>query len=117
MLRGGPVFQAAMRPLLVVVAAPSCDFFCSILQTQKPVLVQTLLPKAAVKGVDEGIIRGLPGPGEVQDDAMGIGPQVKFLGDELRAVVQPDALWHPIMGHRQVESRDHVIAPGAKAHA
>src|SRR3974377_1503058 len=115
-LRGGPVFQAAMRPLLVVVAAPSFDLFLSILQAQKPVLVQTLLPKAAVKGFDEGIVRGLPRPGEVQDDAMGVGPQVNFLGDELRAVVYPDALRHPILSHRPVEGGDHVVAFVAETH-
>ena len=76
MFRGGPVMQAAMWPLFVVVTPPSLDLFCSILQAQKPVLVQTLLPKAAVKGFDEGIVRGLPRPGEVQDDAMGVSPQV-----------------------------------------
>ena len=32
MLCGGPVFQAAMRPLLVVVAPPSFDLFLSTIQ-------------------------------------------------------------------------------------
>ncbi len=41
---------------------------------------------------------------------MGLSPQVNFLGDKFRAVVQPDAFRHPILGHRQVEGRDHVVA-------
>ena len=94
--------QAAVGPLLVIVAVPSLDLLCSILQAQKPVLIQALLSEAAVKRFDEGIIRGLAGAGEVQDYAMSVSPQVNFLGDKLRAVVQPDAFRHPIVGHRQV---------------
>jgi hypothetical protein len=105
--------QAAVGPLLVVVAVPSLDFLFSILQAQKPVLVQTFLPKPAVKRLDEGVVRGLPRPGEVQDYAMGVGPQVNFLGDKLRAIVHPDAFRHPILGHRQVEGCGHIIAPVA----
>jgi hypothetical protein len=105
-----------MRPLLVVVAAPSLDLLCSILQAQKPVFIQTLLPKPAVERFNEGIVRGLPRPGKIQDHPMSISPQVNFLGDKLRAVVYPDAFWHPILGHRQVESRGHVIAPVAESH-
>ena len=104
-----------MRPLLVVMASPSFNFLFSILQAQKPVLVQAFLPKTAIERFDKGIIRGLPRPGEVQDYAMGVSPQVNFLGDKLRAIVHPDAFWHPILGHRQVESRGHIIAPVAES--
>jgi hypothetical protein len=97
------VTQAAVGPLFVVVAPPSLDLFLSILQAQKSVLIQAFLPETAVERFDEGVIRGLPRPGKVQDHAMGVGPQVDFLGDKLRAVVQPDALRHPILGHCQVE--------------
>jgi hypothetical protein len=105
-----------MWPLLVVVAVPSLDLLCSILQAQKPVFIQALLPEPAVKRFDEGVVRGLPRPREVQDYAMGIGPQVNFLGDELRAVVHPDTFRHPILGHRQVEGGDHIIAPVTESH-
>jgi hypothetical protein len=52
--------QAAVRPLLIVVAPPSFDLLLSILQARKPVFIQAFLPKTAVKGRNEGIIRGLP---------------------------------------------------------
>jgi hypothetical protein len=58
-------------PLLVVGAAPSFDFLFSILQAQKPVLVQAFLPKPAVERFDAGIVRGFPRPGKIQDHAMG----------------------------------------------
>jgi hypothetical protein len=37
-----------VRPLLIVVAPPSLDLSFSILQAQKPVFIQALLPKTAV---------------------------------------------------------------------
>ncbi len=47
---------------------------------------------------------------------MGVSPQINLFGDKLRAVVHPEALWHPILGHRQVESRDHIIDPVEEAY-
>jgi hypothetical protein len=98
------------------MAPPGFDLFLSILQAQKPVLIQALLPETAGERFDEGIIRGLSRPGEVQDDAVGLGPQVNLFGDKLRAIVQPDAFRHPILGHRLLESRDHVVTPVAEAY-
>jgi hypothetical protein len=67
-----------VRPLLIIVAPPSLDLFLNILQAQKPVFIQALLLKTAVKGFDEGIIRGLPRPGKIQDHTLDIGPQFNF---------------------------------------
>jgi hypothetical protein len=80
------------------------------------VLVQALLAKTAVERFDEGIVRGLARPGEIQDHPMGIGPEVYLLGDELRAIIHPDPLRHPILGHCQVEGRDHIVAFIAEFH-
>jgi hypothetical protein len=49
----------------------------------------------------KGLSVGFPRPGEFHDYAMGIGSQVNSLGDNLRAVVHPDAFLHPILGRRQ----------------
>src|SRR5208337_4843483 len=88
MLRGGLISQAAVGPFFIVVKTPSIDLIRSIFQAQKPVLVQALLPKTAVERFDKGIVRGLARPGKIYDHPMGIGPQINFLGDELRAVEQ-----------------------------
>lgn len=74
-----------MGPILVVVSAPTLQLFGRVGKRQEPVGVQALGPEAAVKGLDEGVIRGLAGPREVQGDA-------KVAGDELRALVDPDSL-------------------------
>lgn len=65
-----------MGPILVVVTAPSLQLFGRIRKRQEPVGVQTLGPEAAVEGLDEGIVRRLAGPAEVQGDAVGIGAEV-----------------------------------------
>ena len=104
------IAQAAGGPLLMVVAAPGFDLFLSILQAQKPVLIQAFLPKPAVERFDEGVVCGLAWPGKIQDHAMSISPQVNFFGDELRAIIHLEALRHPTVDHRQVEGGDHIIA-------
>ena len=97
-----PAFDTAgcCAAVLVVVAAPSFDLLFSILQTQKPVFIQALLPKPAVERFDEGVICGLAWPGKIQNYVTSISPQVNFFGDELRTIVRPDAL-----RHRRLESK------------
>lgn len=45
---------------------------------------------------------------------MGIDPRVNILGDKLRGV-DLDTFRHPILGHCQVEGRDHIIAATAES--
>ena len=52
--------------------------------------VQTLRPELAVEGLDEAVIGGFAGPREVQNDIVGIGPEIEIPGDELTAVVDPE---------------------------
>ena len=82
-----------MRPILIVVSAPILHLFTRIGKRQKPVLVQTLGPKAAVERFDIRIVGGLAGTGEVERDTPGIRPQIQVTADELRALVDPDRLW------------------------
>jgi hypothetical protein len=63
-----------MRPLLVVVAPPFFDALPGVSQRQEPRGVQALGPEPGVKGLDEGVVRRLPGPAEVQHHAFAIGP-------------------------------------------
>ena len=81
-----------MWRIVVVVSAPSVQLFGHIRKRRKPVGVQALRPEAAVKDLDEGVVRRLAGPAEVQGDAMGIGPQVQVSGHELGALIDSDRL-------------------------
>jgi hypothetical protein len=80
----------------MVVAAPSLDLLGSILQAQKPGLIQALLPPPAGERFDAGIVRGFPWPGKVQDFALGLGPQINSPGVKPRAAVHRDARCSPI---------------------
>jgi hypothetical protein len=71
--------------LLIVVAAPGFDLFLSILQAQKPVFIQALLPETAVDDSMKALSVGFPGREKSRTTPWGLGPQVYFLGDELRA--------------------------------
>ena len=74
----------------IVVLPPSVDFHCGILQAQKPVLVETLQSESTIERFNIGIVGGLSGPGEIQDDPVCISPQVQLFRGELTAVVYPD---------------------------
>lgn len=58
-----------------MVSAPGLQLFYRICGRQEPVGVQAPGPEAAVEGFDEGLVRRLAGPGQVQGDAVGTGLQ------------------------------------------
>lgn len=55
----GLIVQCAVRPMLVVVSAPSGDQDTSLRQARKPVVIQALIPEAPVEALDERVLRGL----------------------------------------------------------
>src|SRR3546814_18725153 len=57
----------------------------------------------------------LAGPGEVQRDVVGIGPQVPVAADELGALVDPDRLRIANHGAGHLEGLDAVFATLAEA--
>lgn len=77
-----------VRPDGVVLNPPSLDLGSCVLQAQKPRGIEAFLPEAAVEGLDIGIVRGFAGPREVQDDALGVSPEIKVPADELGAIVE-----------------------------
>lgn len=52
--------------------------------------VEAFAAELAVEGFDEGIIRWLARPREVQFDTALVGPEIEVAGDELRSLVDPD---------------------------
>ena len=104
-----------MRPILVVVSAPLLQLFAGICKRQEPVCVQALRPEPPVERFDVGIVCRLAGPGEVQRDVVGIGPQVQVAADELGALVDPDRLRIANHGAGHLEGLDDVFATLAEA--
>ena len=75
---------------LVVVSAPMLQLFAGVGKAHEPMRVQAFCPKLAVEGFDEAVVSRLSGPGEVERDVVGIGPQIEISRDELTAVVHSD---------------------------
>ena len=60
-LLGCQIPNSTVRPLLVVFPAPRFNDQLRFLQRQKPVLVETFIPKLAVEALDKRIRTGFPG--------------------------------------------------------
>src|SRR5580704_16020760 len=103
------IADRAVRAHLVVVSTPSLAFPACLVEAQEPVGVQALRTELAVEALDEGIIRRLARPAEVKCDAAHESPQVEFLADELRPIVEPDRLWATHLRDNSLE-RFHDIA-------
>ena len=54
--------------------------------------VQALRSELAIEGLDEAVVRRLARPGEVEDDALLISPEVEVPRDELGALIDTDRL-------------------------
>jgi hypothetical protein len=81
-----------VRSKLIVLFSPVLDLGPGIAQRLEPVDVQTLVPEAAAKGLDKGIVRRLSRSGEIQRHSVIVGPRFKGLRDELGAIISPDRL-------------------------
>ena len=84
------VADCPVGPFFVVVSAPILHFFLRVRKAQEPVGIEAFLPEASVERFDEGIVCGFAGPGEVQRDAVSIGPNVKISRHELAALIDAD---------------------------
>lgn len=80
--KGGGVF--------VVLATPGGEPGPVIAQGQEPRRIEILLSETGVERLDESVVRGRGGPGEVQSHAVQIGPLVEQAPGELRPVVAAD---------------------------
>src|SRR5205809_4639624 len=83
---------------LVVVYTPSLAFSLRLVEAEEPVRVQTLGSELAVERLDEGIVRRLAWPREVERHVVHVGPQIELLAHELRSVVDADRLWITKLG-------------------
>jgi len=84
--------DGAVRALLVVVSTPNLQFFPGVVKAEEPMGVQALGPQTPVEGLDEGVVSRFARPGEIQDDIVGIGPQIQIPRDEFRALIDPNRL-------------------------
>jgi hypothetical protein len=93
----------------VVIPPPCFNLVPGIIQAEEPVLIEAFLPEPAVKGLDIGVVRRLPGPGEVQRDMVPVSPEIDVLGDELWAI-NPNRSGSPMMLHDPLQDFNHLAA-------
>lgn len=109
------VSDRAVGSVLVVVPTPILQLFAGVGKAHEPVCVQTLRPEFAVERLDEPVVRGFPGPREVEGDVVGIGPEIEVPGDELAAIIDPDRLWITDLPANPFERLNDVFSAVAEA--
>lgn len=90
-LHGLHIPNGAVRPLLIVFPSPGFNHELRFLLREKPVLVQTLIPKFAVEAFDKRILNRLPQLNEVQRHAVLGGPGILDRPGEFLTVVYAEA--------------------------
>ena len=76
-----------------MVVPPKCiNLLFRILDRREPMHVQTFLAEPSVEGFERGVVGRFPAPAEVENDAVGVCPQIYRGTDELRPVVTVDTL-------------------------
>ena len=108
--------------ILIVVPSERVDLLLCVFERRKPVHVQTLFAEASIERFDSGVVGRLASTTEVEDDAVGVRPQIHRGADELRAVVDADrcrfgaALKNPAQGRGDLERRvAEAIRDGAQS--
>src|SRR5215469_16730194 len=79
-----------MRARFVIVLPPLFDPLACVSQTAEPVLVQTLIAKAAVETLDVAVLHRASGLNRVPLDTLLVGPLIDGTTHELRSVVTAD---------------------------
>jgi len=88
----------AMGSVVIVVPAPSIQLFRRVGKGKESVGVWTFRPQPAVERIAEGVVGRLARPGEVERDAIGVGPEIEVARHELAALVDPDRLREAQLG-------------------
>jgi hypothetical protein len=107
---GCQIPDATVRPLFIVLSSPGFNHELRFLQRQKPVLVETFIPKLAVEALDKRILHRLPRLNEVQVHPMLGGPGIQGRPGEFRPVVQDQRLRQRPCGNSRSRIR-HTRAP------
>jgi hypothetical protein len=97
--------------MLIVVPPKRVDLLLRVLERREPMDVQALLSKPAIEGFDRGVVRRLAAAAEVEDDAVGVRPEVHRGADELGAVVAVDPLWQSALESHALERGGDLVPP------
>jgi hypothetical protein len=79
-----------MGALPVVVHGPVLQLFPCVCKAERPASVKAFCPEASADLIDNICIGGFPRAAEVECDAVGVSPDAKVSGDELRSLIDVD---------------------------
>jgi hypothetical protein len=96
--------------MLIVVPPKRIDLLLGVVDRREPMHVQTLFAESSVERFDGGVVGWLASATEVEDDTVGVGPQIHRGADELRAVVAVDALRQPAFEAESLERAGFTIS-------
>ena len=99
-----------MGTLFVVVLSPLVNPLLGICHAEEPVLVQTLLPEAAIERFDVCILCGLSWAAEVKLHVVEVSPPVQRLRNELRSIVHADRGRLATLLRDRLQNLNHVVA-------
>jgi hypothetical protein len=101
-------------PFLIVVSTPSLQLIDDIRKGQEPVRTQAFRAESTIERINERIIRGLAGPGEVQRDAALVGSEAHIARNELDALVDADRLGIARLPTDPIRRSNHIFASVAE---
>src|SRR3989454_10293526 len=109
-LSGGVVVQARVWSGLVMGAAVLLDEDRGFVHGKERLLVETLVPEAAVKALAHAILPRLAGVNVGRRDALPREPPLNPPGDEFRPIVAAQILRRAAADHQLREDRQDAIA-------
>ena len=103
-----------MRSDLVVIESPRGNGQAGLLQRLKPVFVQALVPKRAVKALDLCVLSRTAWLNQDVLDAVLLCPSHECSASELRPVVSSDSFWVAPKQGGPIEQTGNVMPTNAK---
>lgn len=85
-----------MRPFNVVADVPLLNDVSGFFKSCEPFLIQTLLAKTPVEGLDLPVLGGLTRLDEEQGNLVFHGPDAQWLSSKLRSVIIPQSLRYTV---------------------
>src|ERR1700722_13834812 len=111
------VADGTVWPYLVVVSTPSLAFSACVVEAHEPVGIQAFGAELAVERFDKGVVGRFAWPAKVERDAFHVRPEIQFLADKLRAIVDADGPGITKLGCTAFESFNNIFAGIALANS
>ena len=96
--------------MLIVVPPKRIDLLLRVVDRCEPMYVQAFFTEPPVERFDGGIVGRLAPATEVENDAVGIRPEIHRGTDELRTVVTVDALGQAALKAQSLECCDDITS-------